>query len=164
MKMLIRQATLDDAGQIADVMNSVIDEGKFTIFNRPFSEQEERDFISSLGSRSALYVADIDGKIAGVQSIDLFSNFADSVCHVATMGTWLRLNYRGRGIGRLMAEESFSFARSHGYRKVVIQVLAHNERALRFYRNLGFLDIGIARQQVKLADKFHDEIYLEKLL
>ncbi|HYR89845.1 MAG TPA: GNAT family N-acetyltransferase [Terriglobia bacterium] len=164
MRVLIRKATGDDAGQVADVMNSVIDEGKFTIFDRHFSDQEERDFISSLGNRNALYVADIDGKIAGVQSIDLFSDFAASVCHVATMGTWLRLNYRGRGIGQLLAEESFSFARSHGYRKVVIQVLAHNERALRFYRNLGFLDIGIARQHVKIADKFHDEIYLEKLL
>ena len=58
--------------------------------------------------------------------------------------------------------ESFSFARSHGYRKVVIQVLADNERALRFYRSLGFRDIGIAKEHVRLSNKFHDEIYLEK--
>ena len=80
------------------------------------------------------------------------------------MGTWLRRDFRGRGIGRLLAEESFKFARSVGYMKIVIQVLADNESALRFYRRLGFQDIGIARQHVRLGDKFHDEVYLEKLL
>jgi ribosomal protein S18 acetylase RimI-like enzyme len=164
MKILIRKALVDDARHVADVMNSVIGEGKYTAFDRPFSEEEERGFISSLGNRSALHVAEIAGGIAGVQSIDLFTNFAASVHHVATMGTWLRADFRGRGIGRLLAEESFTFARSHGYRKIVIQVLADNERALGFYRSLGFSDIGIAREHVRLADGFHDEVYLEKYL
>jgi len=163
-KMVIRQATLNDAEQVADVMNSVIAEGKYTAFDRPFSEEEERDFIRSLGTRSALHIAEIDGKIVGVQSIDLFSTFADSVSHVATMGTWLRSDFRGHGIGRCLAAESFSFARKQGYRKVVIQVLADNERALRFYRSLGFRDIGLAKEHVRLANGFHDEVYLEKEL
>jgi L-amino acid N-acyltransferase YncA len=137
MKTVVRRATPDDAGQIVQVMNSVIAEGKYTIFDKPFSEEEERSFILSLGNRSALYVAEIRGEIGGVQSIDVFANFAASVRHVATMGTWLHLDFRGRGIGRLLAEESFRFARSNGYAKVVVQVLA-----------------GI----------FHDEVYLEKLL
>jgi len=163
-KIIVRQATVNDAKQVADVVNSVIAEGKYTAFDRPFSEEEEKDFICSLGSRSALHVAEIDENIIGVQSIDLFSTFADSVSHVATMGTWLRSDFRGRGIGRSLAEESFSFARGHGYRKVVIQVLADNEQALRFYRSLGFRDIGLSKEHVRLADKFHDEIYLEKEL
>jgi L-amino acid N-acyltransferase YncA len=162
MKVTIRKATVDDAREIADVINSVIAEGKYTIFDRPFSEEEERDFISSLGNRSALHVAELDGKIAGVQSLDLFSGFANSVSHVATMGTWLRADSRGGGIGKLLAEESFQFARNNGYRKVVIQVLADNERALQFYRSLGFRDIGVAREHVKLGGTFHDEVYLEK--
>jgi len=118
----------------------------------------------SLGSRSALYVAEIGGEIGGVQSIDLFTDFAASVQHVATMGTWLRLDFRGHGVGRALAAESFSFARNHGYRKIVIQVLVDNERALRFYRSLGFSDIGVAKEHVRLGNKYHDEVYLEKLL
>jgi putative acetyltransferase len=160
--ILIRKATADDAKRVAGVMNSVIAEGKYTIFDRPFSEEEERGFISSLGNRSALFIAEIGDKIAGIQSIDLFSALADSVSHVATMGTWLRSDFRGQGIGKLLAKESFSFARSHGYRKVVIQVLADNERALCFYRSLGFREIGIAKDHVRLAGTFHDEVYLEK--
>ena len=164
MGIAIRRATINDAGQAAQIINALISEGRYTIFDRAFSEEEETAFISSLSDRSALYVAESDGEIVGVQSIDLFMGFAESVRHVATIGTWLRSEYRGRGIGRLLAEESFRFARSKDYRKVVIQVLADNEAALRFYRKLGFEDIGIARQHVRLRDGFHDEMYLEKLL
>ncbi len=162
--IVIRKATVNDAGQVADVMNAVIAEGKYTLLDRPFSEEEERAFILSLSDRSAVYVAEIDGETVGVQSIGLFTDYADSVRHVATMGTWLRRDFRGRGIGRLLAEESFKFARSVGYMKIVIQVLADNESALLFYRTLGFQDIGIARRHVRLGVKFHDEVYLEKLL
>jgi RimJ/RimL family protein N-acetyltransferase len=163
MTIVIRQATMDDASQIADVLNSVIAERRYTVFDRPFSEAEEGRFIASLGSRSALFVAEIGAGIAGVQSIDLLTTLAASE-HVATMGTWLHPGFRGRGIGRSLAAESFGFARIQDYRKIVIQVLAGNERALRFYRSLGFRDIGVAREHVKLAGKFHDEVYLEKLL
>jgi len=162
--IVIRKATVNDAPQVAAVMNAVISEGKYTLFDRPVSQEEERTFISSRSDRSAVFVAEIDGMIVGVQSIDLFADFAESVRHVATMGTWLCPDVRGRGIGRLLAEESFSFARTNGYTKIVIQVLADNESALRFYRKLGFTDIGIARQHVKLGDQFHDEVYLEKFL
>ena len=164
MDALVRKANVDDAEQVAAVLNAVIAEGTLTLFDRPFSVDEERNFISSLGARSVLYVAEMDGAITGVQSLDLFSNLAHSTSHVATMGTWLRGDVRGRGIGRLLATESFRFAKSNGYTKIVIHVLADNERALRFYRGLGFGDIGVARKHVRLAGRFHDEIYLEKLL
>jgi L-amino acid N-acyltransferase YncA len=164
MEATVRKANVDDAEQVVAVLNAVIAEGTFTLFDRPFSTEEERNFISSLGPRSALYVAELDSEIAGVQSIDLFSNLANSIRHVATMGTWLRSDVRGRGIGRLLAAESFRFAKNNDYRKIFIHVLADNQRALRFYRSLGFSDIGVARNHVQLAGRFHDEVYLEKLL
>jgi RimJ/RimL family protein N-acetyltransferase len=164
MEAMIRTATANDAEQVATVINGVIAEGLFTLFDRPFSTEQERAFLSSLGPRSAVFVAQVGGEIAGVQSVDLFSTLASSTSHVATMGTWLRGDVRGHGLGRLLAAESFGFASKNGYTKVVIQVLANNERALRFYRGLGFKDIGVARKHVRLAGTFHDEVYLEILL
>jgi RimJ/RimL family protein N-acetyltransferase len=159
----IRQAGPDDAPEVAAVLNAVIAEREYTVFDRPFSDEAEREFLASLGDRQAVFVAEIAGTIVGVQSIDLLMSLARSMDHVATLGTWLRPDVRGRGIGRRLAEQSFAFARSAGYSKVVIQVLAHNERALRFYRGLGITDIGIARQHVRLDDTLRDEVYLEKL-
>ena len=105
MGIAIRRATINDAGQVAQIINAVISEGRYTLFDRAFSEEEETAFISSLSDRSALYVPESDGEIVVVQSIGLFTNYADSVRHVATMGAWLRRDFRGRGIGRLLAED-----------------------------------------------------------
>ena len=164
MEARIRKATPDDAQEVADVLNSVIHERKYTVFTRPFTEEEERTFISSLGERSTILVAEVNHKIVGIQVIDLLVNYTDSMKHVATMGTWILSDFRGHKIGHLLAQESFQFARSKGYEKVVIQVLADNERALRFYGHLGFEKIGIAQKQVKRDEKFYDVVYLEKFL
>ena len=59
-RLTIRTATADDAAAVAAVMNAVIAEGGLTLFDRPFSEAEERAFIGSLGPRSALHVVEID--------------------------------------------------------------------------------------------------------
>ena len=163
MDSLVRRATVDDAKSVADVLNAVIAEGRYTLFDAPFSEDDERRFISSMSERSAMFVAEIEGKVAGVQVLDTFLSYGRSTRHVATMGTWLRAQARGQGIGRRLASHSFRFAREHAYEKIVIHVLAGNDRALRFYRRLGFQDIGIARKHVFLEGRFHDEIYMEKL-
>lgn len=164
MEVRIRKASPGDAKEAADVLNSVIHEGSCTAFSRPFTEEEERDFIKSLGKRSAMLVAEVDNRIVGVQVMDLLAGYADSMQHVATMGTWILADLRGRNIGHLLAEESFKFAWNQGYEKVVIQVLANNKRALRFYDHLGFEKIGVARKQVKLNGEFYDALYLEKFL
>jgi L-amino acid N-acyltransferase YncA len=164
MPVSIRRATVEDAASISAVLNGVIAEGNLTLFDQPFSVEDERRFIATLGPRSALHVADEDGRILGVQSVDLFSQAAASLRHVATMGTWLSPDARGRGLGRKLFTPSVSFARANGYLKIVVQVLAMNERALRFYRGLGFTNIGVAKKHVQLSGTFHDEVYLELLL
>ena len=71
MEAHIRKATPDDAKAVAGVLNSVIHEGQYTVFTRPFTEEEERSFISSLGERSAILVAEVNHQIVGIQAIDL---------------------------------------------------------------------------------------------
>ena len=164
MNALVRRATVEDAARVADVLNAVIAEGIYTLFDVPFSEEDERTFISSLGERAALFVAEAEGAIVGVQSLDRFLNYGRSTSHVATMGTWLRREVRGRGIGRALAAESFRFAKARDYTKIVIHVLANNDAALRFYGGLGFEEIGVARKHVRLGGNFHDEIYMERHL
>ena len=162
MPIIVRRATVADAPQVAAVLNAVIAEGRYTLFDRPFSDEEERAFIASLGDRAVLHVAVVDGSIVGVQCVDRFASYADSVSHIAHIGTWLLPERRGQGIGKRLWAESLAFARQCGYRKALISVLVHNEPALRFYRSLGFTDIGIAREHVRLNGTFHDEIFLER--
>ncbi len=166
MDTTIRQATLQDAAAAANVMNAVIRERKYTALTNPFTVEEEHAFISGLGPRSAMFVAEFKQQLVGVQVIepDGLAQYTDSMKHVATVGTWIHPNFRGYKIGGLLAEAVFVFARENGYKKIAIQVLANNARALRFYRNLGFEDIGIAKKHVQLDRCFHDVFYLEKFI
>ena len=86
MTVGIRRAAVDDAPGVAAVINVVIAEGRYTLFDRPFSDAEERAFIASLGTRSALHVAVTDDGIVGVQCVDRFATFADSVSHSGQSG------------------------------------------------------------------------------
>src|ERR1700754_3563267 len=100
MPEVIRLATVDDAPGAAAVMNTVIAERQYTLFDRPFSVDDERAFIASLGERQALFLAEIDGRVVGLQAVDLLLPLAGtSMHHVGTLGTWLLPDARGRGLG-----------------------------------------------------------------
>jgi len=159
----VRKGLLQDAEEVAAVINSVIAEGKLTILDEPFTLQEEEKFLASLNDREAIFVAEVDGKIVGIQTISLYSQM-DANSHVATIGTWVHKDYRCRGVGKLLAKESFNFAKEKKFKKILIYVMAHNERALRFYESLGFKRIGIAKRQVKLRGEYFDEVYIERFL
>ena len=166
MEVIIRKATPDDAKGVTSVINSVILEGRWTALTNTFTEDQERAFIEGLCDRSAMFAAEVDDKIVGIQVIepDGLARYTDSMQHIATIGTWIDANFRGHKIGRSLAEASFTFAKAHNYEKISIQVIADNTRALRFYGNLGFEEIGVAKKHVKFEDRFCDVCYLEKFL
>lgn len=166
MDIIIRQAVPDDAKAVASVLNSVILEGQYTALTNTFTEEDERVFIKGLCPRSAMFVAETDNQIVGIQVIepDGLARYTDSMRHVATIGTWIDANFRGHRIGRSLAEASFRFASVKNFKKIAIQVLADNTPALRFYGSLGFEKIGIAKKHVKFEDRFCDVFYLEKFL
>jgi ribosomal protein S18 acetylase RimI-like enzyme len=81
--------------------------------------------------------------------------------HVAHFGTYVRAEFRGRGIGRRLAEATFQFARSRGYEKSVVYVLAHNEGGLAYYQSLGFKKRGVLTGQTKIDGTYYDEVFME---
>ena len=166
MEVIIRKATPDDAKAVTSVINSVILEGKWTALTNTFTEDQERAFIEGLCDRSAMFAAEADDQIVGIQVIepDGLARYTNSMQHIATIGTWIDANFRGHKIGRSLAEASFTFAKAHNFEKISIQVIADNTRALRFYGNLGFEEIGVAKKHVKFDDRFCDVCYLEKFL
>ena len=164
MEIRIRQAVPEDAPGVVEVLNSIIAERRYSAFDTPLSIEEERSFIASLGPREAMFLAEVNGQVVGVQTIDGYAKYTGSMQHVGIMGTFVLRDYRGKGIGRALAGRTFSFARRCGYEKILIYVRASNEGALRFYKGLGFVEIGRASRQVKIDGQYDDEIFLEHFL
>ena len=164
MDIRIRPATLDDAEGVLEVLNSVVQERKYSSFDRILTVEEERQFIASLGERSGLFVAELEGRIIGFQTIEPFAAYTPAMDHVGIMGTFVHADFRGQGIGRQLAEASFKFAQETGYEKAVIYVRASNEAAQEFYQKLGFVPKGTLAKQVKIDGEYEDVVFMEMFL
>lgn len=157
----VRRGDLGDAAGIADVLNNVIAEGRYTALTGHWTPEAELTFLQSLGRRSELFVAEIAGRIVGFQVIEPFAAYTSAMDHVAILGTYVCADFRGRGIGQRLAEATFAFAREQGFEKAVIYVLAHNEGGLAYYRGLGFVEKGVLARQTRIDGLYYDEVFME---
>ena len=164
MSLTIRRATLQDAQGIVDVINSVIEEGALTALYPPLTLAQEEAFVEGLGPRSALLVAETNKEIVGTQTIEPFAPYTRATDHVAVIGTFVRRDFRGQGIGRRLIEATLDFARENGYEKFVIQVRAENAVAQAFYRKMGFVPKMLLERQVKVEGKYDDQVLMEMFI
>ena len=157
----VRRDDIQDAAGVAEVLNGVITEGGHTALTGHWTPEAERVFLQSLRPRSEVFVAEMAGRIVGFQVIEPFVSYTSSMNHVAHMGTYVRTEHRGRGIGQKLAEATLAFAQEQEYEKVVIYVMAGNELGLAYYRKLGFEEKGVLRRQTKIQGVYHDEVFME---
>jgi ribosomal protein S18 acetylase RimI-like enzyme len=163
MNIEIRKAGINDAEAISNIINSVVDEKKFTSL-RKFSAAEEREYIDSLGEREAIFLAERDGKVLGFQNISLFAKWSESMSHVGNILTLILKEHRNQGIGGMLAEKTLEFARHNGYEKISTYVIEENVGALKFYESIGFVRCGKWSRQVRIDGKYHDEVVVELFL
>jgi L-amino acid N-acyltransferase YncA len=161
----VRRDDLEDAAGVAAVLNSVVAEGRFTALAGHWTPEAELAFLQSMGPRSQVFVAEIGdlgaARIVGFQVIEPFVAYTSTMDHVAHLGTYVLPDYRGQGIGRQLAEVTLAFARSQGYEKAVVYVLAHNEGGLAYYGSLGFEQRGTLIGQTKIDGVYCDEVVME---
>ena len=90
--LVIRLATPADAAGVARILNEVISDGRHSLLDTPFSDEDERAYIRALSPRGFIHVAESPaGGIVAVQTVEPYASFTTRAFdHVATMGTWVR--------------------------------------------------------------------------
>jgi ribosomal protein S18 acetylase RimI-like enzyme len=162
----VRRATPADAAGITHVLETVAAERIYSAIDKAWTVEQEARYLESLSPRETIHVAiAVDQPIiVGFQSLDLWSPSIASMSHVGQIGTFLLPEWRRHGVGRQLWSATESFAREHGYRKIVIQVRASNITAQSFYRRLGFQECGRLTRQVIVDGVEDDEVLMELLL
>jgi L-amino acid N-acyltransferase YncA len=165
-ELKVRRASADDAAGIAAVLNRIIEGGRHSLLDTPFSEAEECAYIESLPGRAFIHVAEtLGGEIAGFQTVEPWSSFVTrGFDHVATMGTYVAEESRRRGVGRALAAASFAAARAVGYEKVFTDLRADNLESLCYHLSLGFRVVGTARGHARLRGRDIDVVFIEAFL
>jgi L-amino acid N-acyltransferase YncA len=165
-EIFVRTAAPDDAQGIIDILNPIIEDGRFTVLDTTFTLEEERAFIANLPERGFIHVAvrPSDHKILGFQSLEPFALYTGAFDHVATIGTYVDSHRRRRGIASRLFAATFDAALEMGYEKLFTYVREDNPGALKTYLSQGFEVIGTARRQAKINGRYIDEIIIERLL
>ena len=103
-----------------------------------FIIDETTDHLSDvfLEPRSAYFVVDIDGKLAGGAGIFPTKGLPEDTCELVKM--YVDKKFRGNGYGQVLLEKCFDRARKEGYKKMYIESMPELKNALGMYEKNGF--------------------------
>lgn len=137
--MSVRPAELGDAEGIAAALNPVI--RNTTISFKPYelSLDEVRDLIATA---PGIFVAEVDGKVAGYAAYDQFrrgAGYARSMEHSII----LTPEARGQGVGRTLMAVVEDHARAAGVGSLWAGVSGENPSGVAFHARLGFETVAV---------------------
>ena len=166
MQLIVREARPDDAQAIIDILNPIVETGKYTVIDKTFTADEERAFIENFPKRGIFHVAVNvkNGAVVGFQNVEPFAAYTRVFDHVGIIGTFVNLSIRRQGVATALFEAMFRALALKGYEKLFAYVRADNPAALATYLKHGFKIIGTAHKHAKINGVYVDELLIEKLL
>lgn len=164
LQYTIRSAKVDDAEQLSAVRLQI--DGETENMDRERGEA----FIDPAGfrevirtdaerSRNLFLVAEAEGRIVGFSRCE--GVYLMRFSHKVEFGVCVLQDYWGYAIGNNLLRESLAWADSNGIRKVTLNVLETNEKAITLYQKLGFETEGVLKNDKLLSDgKFYDTVVM----
>jgi len=105
------------------------------------------------------FVAEVGGRIAGLAVLHGFRTRWHA--HIGNAWTMVGEDWRGLGIGRIMATELFSFASELGLEKLLAEIRGDHLDAMRIYKQMGYVHEGVHTDYIKDADgRTHDLVLM----
>ena len=127
-KFVFREISLGDLDGIVQIERAV---NPF-----PWGEEALRDTIASSGHH---LMSLREGRAVGF----LLSSFVLDEAQLLLIG--VSPDWQGVGVGGQLLKELINRSQDEGQNLIYLEVRSGNERAIRLYRSLGFIDIGVRR-------------------
>lgn len=160
--LVIRHAEPGDAASLVELAEEVAGEpGGWLVTEGGWrTVGDERRYLRALRRYrdAAVFVAEADATIVGRLSLGRDPNPASR--HVADLGLMVAASHRRRGIGRALLDQSVTWARDVGVRKLELHVFPHNEPAIALYEDFGFRREGLRRQHYRRGHEYLDAILM----
>lgn len=164
----IRQATGADAEALAALRLQADSETEF-LAREPGEDPRGPEAFEALiqadaaSPNSLMLVAETaDGTLAG------YARCAGSplkrMAHQTTLGIMVLRAYWACGMGGNLITALAHWARAAGLHKINLEVVAHNTRAIALYKRLGFVQEGLLRDNIRLANGHYYDTPLMALM
>ncbi|GED34956.1 GNAT family N-acetyltransferase [Brevibacillus centrosporus] len=102
-------------------------------------------------TRNLFLVAVVEDKIVGFSRCE--GTYLTRFAHKAEFGVCILKAYWGFGIGKNLLKQSLAWADSNGIKKMTLNVLQTNEKAIQLYEKLGFEVEGVWKHDRLLSDE-----------
>ena len=160
----IRPAVPDDAAEFLRHRRMIAQEPNNGIIQGPDdplpteSEMRERFAQAAHSANSVTMLAlDSDQRVIGLAGLHGGSRQANR--HTATIGIAVSPEWRGQGVGTALMQAIIDFARQGGVlKRLELEVISTNERAIHVYRKLGFVPEGLHRRKLYKDGQYHDNL------
>lgn len=111
---------------------------------------------------SVVIVAELGGQLAGYLQLTGGSLRRSRATAYVVIG--VRAHAAGRGIGTELLQRAKNWAAAHDLHRLELTVMAHNSRAIRLYKRMGFSVEGRRSECLFVDGQFIDELTLAAIL
>ena len=158
--MHARQATPEDAADIARIYNQGIADRTATFETRPRTESDIRAWFD--GAHPVLVVEEQGAVVAFAATFA----YRPRACYagIAETSVYVDRAFRRHGAGRMALEALIAAAAAAGFRKLVSRIFLENTASRRLVASLGFREVGIYEKHGQLDGVWRDVKIVEKLI
>ncbi|MEK5057930.1 GNAT family N-acetyltransferase [Paenibacillus sp. FSL H7-0326] len=163
----IRSAKEEDAKKLSEVRIQIDGETEY------LDREQGEGYIDELGFRKLIdndskssnnlfLVVEANEQIVGFSRCE--GNILKRFSHKVEFGVCVLKEYWGYGIGKNLLRESIRWAESNGIKKISLNVLEINKKAIELYKHNGFEIEGILKNDKVLSDnKFYSTILMGRI-
>ena len=164
---IVRQIRETDAAPFLELCRKLDEETRFMMLEpgeRSTSVEEQSRQIKGvlLTDNQTILVAEAGGGLVGY--VAAYGGDFRRNRHCAQVITGVLQAFSGRGVGTRLFMELEQWARRNGVHRLELTVMAHNDRAVRLYRKMGYEVEGGRRDSLLVNGSYVDEYYMGKLL
>ena len=160
----IRDAVESDLPEILKIYNEVILNTTAVYSEKPHTLQMRTDWFNERKNNNfPVYVADIEGKIAGFSS---FGHFRVWPCYRFTVevSVYVEITERGKGISKLLLSSLLCRAREMNLHAIIAGISADNQISLNLHQAMGFVEVAHFKEVGFKFNRWLDLKFLELIL
>jgi len=168
-KIVIRSVMPEEADAVLDYVRKVLDESEYFLTlpdEFTYTLDEEKELIKNLNEHpcGVVLAADVDGTLAGL--LMLVSDKKRRLAHTVTLHISILKEWRNRGMGSALIRELIEWAENNTeLEKICLGVFSTNDRAIRLYKNMGFIEEGRRERQYKISPgEYVDEVLMARFV
>ncbi len=156
MGIIARKFTPDDIESAIDIWNEIVEDGIAFPQMEQLDKQGGLDFFLSQ-SHTGVAIEESTGNMVGLYI--LHPNNVGRCGHICNTSYAVKGSERGKRIGEILVKDSMEQAKKLGFRILQFNaVVSTNEPALRLYKKLGFMQLGIIPGGFLMKDGHYQDI------